>query len=95
MEIRYHWDDDADLPHIAAHGVSDREVRDVLRRPLEDLPSDRNARILIGRTVSGRLLKVICVPDDDGRGMFVVTAYDLVGKALSAHRRRMKRRGRR
>ena len=37
MEIRYHWDDDVDLPHIAAHGVSEREVREVLRRPLEDL----------------------------------------------------------
>jgi hypothetical protein len=38
-------------------------------------------------------LKVICVPDDDGDGVFVVTAYDLSGKPLKAHNRRMRRRG--
>lgn len=94
MNIRYHWDHDVDLPHIAAHGVSEHEVREVLRRPLENLPSARNSRIVIGRTVSRRLLKVICVPDDDGEGIFVVTAYDLSGKALKAHNRRMRKRGR-
>ena len=93
MEIRYNWDDDTDLPHIAAHRVGEDEVEDVLRRPLEDLPGPRNSRIMIGRTVAGRLLKVICVPDDDGVGVFVVTAYDLIGKALKAHNRRMRKRG--
>jgi hypothetical protein len=28
-------DEDVGLPHIAAHGVSEAEVADVLRRPLE------------------------------------------------------------
>ena len=93
MEIRYNWDDDVDLPHIAAHGVGEHEVEDVLRRPLEDLPGPRNSRIVIGRTTASRLLKVICVPDDDGAGVFVVTAYDLVGKPLRAHHRRMRKRG--
>jgi hypothetical protein len=76
------------------HGVTEEEVRDVIRRPMENLPSDRNSRILIGRTVPGRMLKVICVPDDEGDGLFVVTAYDLAGKALTAHNRRMRKRGR-
>ncbi len=93
MNIRYNWDHDADLPHIAAHGVGEAEVEEVLRRPLEDLPGPRNSRIKIGRTIAGRLLKVICVPDDDGAGIFVVTAYDLVGKPLKAHTRRMRKRG--
>ena len=93
MDIRYNWDDDADLPHMAAHGVSEIEVEEVLRRPLEDLPGPRDSRIMIGRTVAGRLLKVICVPDQDGMGVFVVTAYDLAGKALKAHHRRMRKRG--
>ena len=88
MEIRYHWDDDRDLPHIAAHGVDEAEVVDVVRRPLENLPGKRNSRIVIGRTAAGRLLVVICVPDEDGDGMFVV------GKPLKAHNRRMRKRGR-
>lgn len=95
LEIRYNWDDDVDLPHIAAHGVGGDEVEEVLRRPLEDLPGARNSRIMIGRTAAGRMLKIICVPDDDGEGVFVVTAYDLVGKALRAHKRRMRKRGQR
>ena len=95
MEIRYHWDHDVDLPHIAAHGVNEDEVENVLRDPLENLPGPGNSRITIGTTLAGRLLKVICVPDDDRKGVFVVTAYDLVGKPLRAHKRRMRKRGRR
>ena len=93
MRIRYHWDHDTDSPHIGAHGVDEIEVAEVLARPMEDLPGRRNSRIVIGRTAAGRLLKVICVPDDDGAGVFVVTAFDLVGKALKAHNRRMRKRG--
>ena len=93
MELRYNWDHDRDLPHIAAHGVDETEVAEVLRRPLENLPGKRNSRIMIGRTAAGRLLLVICVPDDDGDGIFVVTAYDLVGKPLKAHNRRMRKSG--
>ena len=93
MEIRFHEDPDTGLPHIAAHGVGEQEVVDVLLRPLEDLPGRRNSRIVIGRTTAGRILNVICVPDDDGAGIFVVTAYDLVGKPLKAHNRRMRGRG--
>ncbi len=93
MRFRYNIDVDTGLPHVAVHGVAEDEVEDVLRRPLEDLPGPRNSRIMIGRTAAGRLLKVICVPDDDGVGVFVVTAYDLVGKPLKAHSRRLRKRG--
>ena len=95
MEIRYNRDRETGLPHCADHGVSEQEVMEILRRPLENLPGQRDSRIIIGRTLAGRALVVICVPDEDGDGIFVVTAYDLVGKPLKAHNRRMRRRGRR
>jgi hypothetical protein len=38
-------------------------------------------------------LRVVYVPDEEGDGVFVVTAYPLVGKQLKAFRRRQRRRG--
>jgi CBS domain-containing protein len=90
-EIRYNLDVETGLPHIFDHGVSTDEVEDVLRRPLENRRGGDDSRVLIGATRAGRVLRVICVPDDDGQGVFVVTAYDVVGKALSAFRRRRRR----
>jgi hypothetical protein len=95
VHIRYYIDADTDLPHIYGHNVHESEVEDVLRRPLENLPGRRNSRIVIGRTRAGRVLKVVAVPDDDGDGVFVVTAFDLTGKPLRALRRRLRGRGRR
>jgi hypothetical protein len=95
LEIRYNRDRETGLLHFASHDVDEDEVADVLLRPLENLPARRNSRIVIGRTRAGRLLKVIIVPDEDGLGVFVVTAFDLVGKPLKAHNRRMRKRGRR
>jgi hypothetical protein len=94
MEVRYNRDEDTGLPHIYGHGVSEGEVEDVLRRPLESWRGRRDSRIVIGQTAAGRLLQVIAVPDPDGLGIFVVTAYDLRGKPLAAFRRRQRRRGR-
>jgi hypothetical protein len=95
MDIRFFIDPDTDLPHIEGHGVSEDEVEDVLRRPMENLPGRQNSRIVIGRTRAGRILKIVSVPDDDGVGVFVVTAFDLRGKPLRAFMRRMRRRGER
>jgi hypothetical protein len=94
MELRFYHDPDSDLPHIYNHGVSEEEVEDVLRHPLEEGRSTQKSRVTIGQTRAGRYLKVISVPDAAGDGIFVVTAYDLKGKALSALRRRMRRRQR-
>jgi len=93
VNVRLLIDDDTELPHIAGHNVSEQEVQDVLRRPLENLPGRRNSRIVIGRTRAGRLLKVICVPDASGPDIFVVTAFDLRGKPLIAFNRRLRHRG--
>ena len=93
MEVRYYRDPDSGSPHFYRHGVVEEEVEEVLHRPIENLPGRRDSRVIIGRTRGGRLLKVICVPDDDGMGLFVVTAFDLKGNPLRAFKRRNRGRG--
>jgi hypothetical protein len=93
VNIRYNIDADTGLPHIYAHGVVEDEVEDVLRTPLEKRPGERGSRVLVGRTAAGRVLRVAVALDPDGEGAFVITAYELRGKALKAFRRRTKKRG--
>ena len=66
-------------------------MEDVLRRPGEDLPGEDSARIALGQTGTGRHLKVVYVPGPIRQSVFVITAYDLVGKPLAAYRRRRRR----
>jgi len=94
MDIRYYVNPVTGLPHIYDHGVSEAEIEQVLRRPAEDGPSSGGSRQALGQASGGRYLRVVYVPDDDGVGVFVVTAYPLVGRELKAYRRRQKRRGR-
>lgn len=92
MEVRYHLDPGTGLPHMYGHSVTEEEVEHVLRGPGEDLPADRGSRMKLGQTAAGRYLQVIYVPDEDPRSVFVVTAYELRGKAKKAYRRRQRRR---
>jgi hypothetical protein len=92
MEIRFYIDPETNQPHILNHGVSQDEARQVLRRPGEDRGGDEGSRVAIGQTAAGRHLKVIYARDAVGEGVFVITAYDLTGKALHAYRRRQRRR---
>ena len=92
MEIRFHIDSETGAPHVLKHGVSESEVDEVFRQPLEDRPGREGARIAIGRTAGGRYLRVIYVPDPSPRSIFVITAYYLGPKALRAFRRRRRRR---
>ena len=78
-------------PHIYRHDVTEDEVEEVLRHPGEDRPAQEGARAIIGQTGSGRYLRVIYVPDPEPGSVFVVTAYDLRGKPLTAYRRRRKK----
>ena len=94
MDVRYYLDPDSGQPHIYGHGVTESEVEEVLRGAGEDLPGTRNSRMKIGQSAAGRYLQVIYVPDDDPRSVFVITAYELRGKAKQAFRRRRRRRGR-
>jgi hypothetical protein len=94
VEVRYYLDPETGQPHIYDHGVTEAEVEWILARSGEDGPSSGEARQATGQTESGRYLRIICVPDDEGDGVFVVTAYPLTGKPLKAYRRRRRRRKR-
>lgn len=94
MDVRYYRDPETKLPHIYDHGVTEAEVEYVLAHPSEDEICSGNSRQSLGQTADGRFLRVIYVPDEEGDGIFVVTAYPLTGKPLKAFRRRQRRRGR-
>ena len=88
MNIRFNTDKETGLPHIYKHGVNEDEVEGVLLNPGEDWAGRRNSRVAIGQTQSGRYLQVIYVRDSQPNSVFVITAYDLKGKPLTAYRRR-------
>jgi hypothetical protein len=92
VDVRYYIDPETDQPHIYRHRVIEREVEEVLRRPLEDRPGREGSRIALGQTQAGRYLRVIYVPDPRPDSVFVVTAYQLGPNALRALRRRRRRR---
>ena len=91
MDMRFCIDPETSQPHIFEHGVTAAEVREVLVRGGDDFRGRRDSRIRFGQTLAGRYLKVVYVPDEEGDGVFVITAYDLKGKALKAFRRRQRR----
>lgn len=91
MKIRYYIDPETELPHIYHHEVSETEVEEVLRRAGEDRPGREGSRVAIGRTSGGRYLRVIYVPDPEPDSVFVITAYELRGKPLTAYRRRRRK----
>jgi hypothetical protein len=93
MKVRFYKDPDTGEPHVFQHGVTEDEVRQVLRRPGEEFPGRDDSRIALGQTAAGRYLQVVFVPDADPDSVFVVTAYELRGKALKAYRRRRRRKG--
>jgi len=95
MHLRFYIDPETDAPHIHNHRVDEDEVEEVLRGPREDRPGREGSRIAIGQTRGGRILRVIYVPDPEPDSVFVITAYELHGKALSAYRRRRRRKRRR
>ena len=92
MDVRYYIDPETGEPHLFKHGVRTDEVEDVLLRPGEDRPGWEGARVALGKTKAGRHLRVIYVPDPAPNSVFVITAYELTGKPLTAYRRRVRRR---
>jgi hypothetical protein len=91
MDIRYFIDPETGTPHVYRHGVTEEDVQDVPRRPIEDRPGRAGSRVALGRTDAGRYLRVIYVPDPSPDSVFVITAYPLGWKALRALRRRRRR----
>jgi len=93
MHIRFYHDPATGEPHIYNHGVTEEEVEEVIRRPGEDRRGREGARVAIGQTRAGRFLRVIYVPDPEPDSIFVITAYELRRKPLTAYRRRQRRKG--
>ena len=91
MKVRYYIDPETGAPHIYRHNVTEAEVEEVLERPGEDRPGSEGSRVAIGQTSAGRHLRVIYVPDPEPQSVFVITAYELKGKALLAYRRRRRK----
>lgn len=94
MEIRFYLDPETGQPHVYNHGITEDEVRQVFASATEDLPGDGDSRMRLGQTEAGRYLQVIYAPGKIPGTVFVITAYELKGKAKKAHRRRKRRRGR-
>jgi hypothetical protein len=88
MNIRYYIDPETGLPHIYRHNVTEDELEDVLLKPGEDRSGREGSRVAMGRTRTGRYLRVIYVPDPEPESIFVITAFNLDGKPLMAYKRR-------
>ena len=95
MNVRFYLDPETGEPHVRSHGVTEEEAVVVLSNPSEDRPGREGSRVAIGRTQTGRYLRVIYVPDPEPDSIFVITAYELRGKPFTAYRRRRRRRGER
>jgi hypothetical protein len=93
MNVRFFLDPGLGYPHIYGHDIIEEEVEDVLNRPGEDRKGKEGSRVAIGITRAGRFLKVIYVLDQKDNSIFVITAYDLTGKPLTAFKRRLRKRG--
>jgi hypothetical protein len=91
MNLRFYISPETGLPHIYNHSVKEQEVEDILRFRGEDRPGRDGTRVAIGQTQSGRYLKVIYVPSPESKSIFIITAYELKGKPLTAYRRRQRR----
>ena len=93
METRYYLDPDTGQPHIYNHDVSESEVEHVLRHPGEDRRGRGGSHVAVGQTPAGRYLRVIYAPDPTPDSVFIITAFELTGKPLTAYKRRRRRKG--
>ncbi len=91
MDIRFYIDPETQLSHIYRHDVDEDE--DVLYNIGEDRQGREGSWIAVGQTSEGRYLRVVYVPDPEPDRVFVITAYELRGRALTAYKRRHKKGG--
>ncbi len=66
-------------------------MEEVLLNPGEDRLGREGSRIAMGHTNAGRYLRVIYVPDPKPESVFVITAFELAGKPLTAYKRRRRK----
>ena len=71
--------------------INKSEIKSVLKVPDKNRQEAEGSHVAIGQAKTGRCLRVIYVPDPLPDSVFVITAYDLSGKALKAYKRRRRR----
>lgn len=91
MQVRFYYDGETGEPHLHKHGITQAEAVEALESSLEDRPGRDGSRIALGRTESGRYIRVVYIPDPDDNSVFVVTACDLKSREKQALARRMRR----
>ena len=92
MEFRFYKDPDSGLAHcFAQHGITEREVIAVLRGAGRRWHRRDGSSVAEGQAEAGRYLRVIYREYEREGYTFVITAYDLKGKARQAYRRKRKR----
>lgn len=91
MQIEFYIDPVTGLPHIYNHDVVEDEVLDVLEGFDEERAGRDGTTLALGQTSAGRYLRVIYVSGRVQGVTFVITAWELTGKALAAFRRRRKK----
>ena len=94
LRLRFYRDPETGQPHIHRHDVTEHEVEDVLRQVGEDRWGRGSSRAALGRTRGGRYLRIVYLRDPDAHSLFVVTAYELQGKPLTAYKRRQRKKRR-
>lgn len=92
MRLRLYVDPESGEPHLARHGLSEGDVREVLERPLEERPGHDGVRTALGRTRAGRYIRVVYVADPGPDSVFVITAYEIGLHTRRALLRRLRRR---
>ncbi len=94
MEIDFFIDPVTELPHIYGHSVTEDEVEECFPNLLEVSGSRGGTSMATGRTHAGRILRIVFKQESKDLA-FVITAYELKGKLLTAFRRRQRGRGQR
>ena len=88
MDIGFIWDEDKYQEVQEKHNVQFYEVVSAFDDPnvqmVPDPQGDADRWMLVGKTISGRVLSVIC-SDEDAPLQRLITAFDASGEALNGY----------
>ena len=90
MDVRFYIDPETEDFHCLRHGVTPLEAIQVLQHATRRVAGKNGAWVAEGQTAAGRYLRVVYVDDEDG-SKFVITAYDMSGKAKRSNKRKRRK----
>ena len=94
MDIGFYIDPETGAPHIYNHDIDENEIAEVLRNPGEDRAGHGGARVASVKPAAAVICELFMLRLPQPDTIFVITAYELQGKPLTAYRRRRRRRHR-